>query len=866
MAKKTSNDFAFFQYLRFFYENNRGKIRNRYKDLTKKFLDYNDKNVRPYAFLRRPQFEALEMYVFMKEFLGNRQIYDIFNDWSNRQGDFKDEGWYSLNPNGQLTLFDMSATNYKDVFNYMRKNASSYSNYIFALTMGLGKTILMATCIFYEFLLANKYPKDNRYCHNALVFAPDKTVLESLREIITFDKSKVVPNEYLGVLDANIKFYFLEETGTSLNTLDGSDFNVIISNTQKIIRKFVHKEKTPMEKFMDMSSRVAEDESKDSLWADLYGDLDEIADETELKTNQRFEKLTRLEQIGVYVDEAHHMFGKDLEKSISSLRQTINDLNQALKQNKTQIVACYNFTGTPYVENSVLPEVIYYYGLKDAIYNSYLKNADILGYDNVKSQEFLRTVIKDFWEKYGQNTYENLPPKLAIFGATVEEVTDEIKPVVEEVLAELGIDRNKILVNVGDTTITKDSDIKCFNNLDVEGTEGSQKQFILLCGKGREGWNCRSLFGVALFRSPKSKIFVLQATMRCLRQITDTQQTATVYLSNENYTILNDELQKNFRVTIKDMKSSEPKKQEYKVHILKEKTIKIKYIERKYTLLEKEYTTPISFGLDSIDLERYKTYIREKPSLVDDRAETKTEVTDIKQNVQYSPFMIVGELARYLNIKCVLAQRILNESEEGAEKVAEYVSNYNELLYDVVIPKVFETLNEVKSEITTYDKEVPLLKLPEGKEFYTFNALPELVNNVGEQQFQAIQNGAPIVEKSFHTDNYCFDSKPEQQCFLQYIFSNKVKEVYFTGMFTSQYNGLGIQYIDPETNVIRSYYPDFITTLEDGTIEIIEVKGDNMIEDAVVKAKADAAAEMAKVSKINYRMIPSTKIMHEKVI
>lgn len=865
MAKNTSNDFAFFQYLRVFYVNNRGKIRNRYKDLTKKFLDYNDKSIRADAFLRRPQFEALEMYVFVKEFFNNRQIYDIFNDWSNHKGDFENEGWYT--PDGaQLSFYDTSKTDYKAVFEYMRKNAATYSNYIFALTMGLGKTILMATCIFYEFLLANKYPKDERFCHNALVFAPDKTVLESLREIITFDKSKVVPNEYLGVLNANIKFYFLDETGTSLNTLDGSDFNVIISNTQKIIRKFVHKEKTPIEKFMDMSSTLAEDEEKGSLWADLYGDLGEIADETELKTNQRFEKLTRLEQLGVYVDEAHHMFGKDLEKSISSLRQTINDLNAALKQNDTQIVACYNFTGTPYVENSVLPEVIYYYGLKDAIRKNYLKNADILGFENVKSHEFLKTVIKDFWEKYGGNTYEGLLPKLAIFGATVEEVTDEIKPVVEEVLAELGIDRNKILVNVGDSTITKDTDIKCFNNLDVDGTEGSQKQFILLCGKGREGWNCRSLFGVALYRSPKSKIFVLQATMRCLRQITEEQQTATVYLSQDNYLILNDELQKNFRVTIKDMKSSEPKKQEYKVHILKEKTIKIKYIERKYTLIEKEYKTPVSFGLDGLDLERYKTYIREKPSLIDERAETKTETSEIKDNICYSPFMIVGELARYLNIKCSLAQRILDESEEGAEKVSKYVSEYNELLYDVIIPKVFATLNEVKSEIKTYDKEVPLLKLPEGKEFYTFNALPELVNNVGEDQFKAKWNGGIIADKSFHTDNYCFDSKPEQQCFLQYIFSNKVKEVYFTGMFTSQYNGLGIQYIDPETNVIRSYYPDFITTLDDGTIEIIEVKGDNKIDDAVVKAKADAAAEMAMVSKMTYRMLQSTKIMKEKII
>lgn len=35
----------------------------------------------------------------------------------------------------------------------------------------------------------------------------------------------------------------------------------------------------------------------------------------------------------------------------------------------------------------------------------------------------------------------------------------------------------------------------------------TEKQFIILVGKGREGWNCRSLFGVALYREPRSKIF-----------------------------------------------------------------------------------------------------------------------------------------------------------------------------------------------------------------------------------------------------------------------------------------------------------------------------------------------------------------------
>ena len=228
--------------------------------------------------------------------------------------------------------------------------------------MGLGKTILMATCIFYEFLLAKKYPKDKRFCHNALVFAPDKTLLESLREIMTFDKTKVVPPEYARVLDANIKFHFLEESGVTLHTIDDSDFNIVISNNQKIIVKKKRKADKPADVLFGSGS----------LLADVYGtdnDEDDVWDDASLMDNQRFKKLCRLPQLGVYVDEAHHLFGTNLEKELRSggankttLRNTINMLAAS-----TSIVACYNYTGTPYVNKQVLPEVVYAYGLNESI-------------------------------------------------------------------------------------------------------------------------------------------------------------------------------------------------------------------------------------------------------------------------------------------------------------------------------------------------------------------------------------------------------------------------------------------------------------------------------------------------------------------
>src|SRR5689334_7983971 len=74
-----SLDFAFFSNLTNFQKANRSALRKRYRDLTKKFLDFNDPGEDEQdAFLRRPQFEALETYVFLKEFAENRHVHQLF--------------------------------------------------------------------------------------------------------------------------------------------------------------------------------------------------------------------------------------------------------------------------------------------------------------------------------------------------------------------------------------------------------------------------------------------------------------------------------------------------------------------------------------------------------------------------------------------------------------------------------------------------------------------------------------------------------------------------------------------------------------------------------------------------------------------
>ena len=101
---------------------------------------------------------------------------------------------------------------------------------------------------------------------------------------------------------------------------------------------------------------------------------------------------------------------------------------------------------------------------------------------------------------------------------------------------------------------------------------------------------------------------------------------------------------------------------------------------------------------------------------------------------------------------------------------------------------------------------------------------------------------------------------------MQYITSEQVKEIYFTGMFTSNQGDLSIHYYDPESGRIRQYYPDFLAKMADGSYQLIEVKGDNKINDAVVQAKKTAAEEMAVASGVRYLMYAGSLITKTHIL
>lgn len=860
-------DFPFYSYLNLFLKQERKRIYGSLLPISRKFLKFNDPEYNT-AFLRKPQFEALEMYIFLKEYCNNKYLADIFEEWFKKEGPFEGRLSAGIDTTGQSTLFEpLEHQNTEDIkifnatFSQIKEYQQKYSNYIFALTMGLGKTILMATSIFYEFLLANKYPQDTRFCHNALVFAPDKTVLESLKEIQTFDLSKVVPPEYLSWMQTNLKFYFLDETGDALNAIENSKYNIIISNTQKIILKRQNKTKTPSQLLFDDNSKLYKATSLNKDYEDLYGF--NIDTDFDLITNQRFAKLTRLKQLGIYVDEAHHVFGKALAQdfginsSPTSLRVTINALANDLRSAGTNVVACYNYTGTPYVGNKLLPEVVYAYSLRNAIDNSYLKRVRINAYENIKDQTlaFVRLAISEFWSKNKGKRYEDLLPKLAFFASTIEELQTELRPAIEQVLSEMDIPISKILVNVGDSTITSNDDIREFNNLDKPS---SDKQFILLVNKGKEGWNCRSLFGVALHREPKSKVFVLQATMRCLRSIGQVQETAQVFLSEENVRILDSELQENFHMSLDDLKNAGDEKIKVEVRLVPPPVkLKLKKIRRLHQLKEKTIISKVDFRLDEINVEKYQIIGSERSIMdISKKISASKDLTHFKEKRIFSEFTLIFEISRYLNVSPLFIKSILLDSIQGVEKVLSAVNEFNETLYDWIIPKLFSELYNIESFEKLDEVEIELVKEPKETGCYYVNAKPELIASLKTEKFQSFKN------KSFHLDNYCFDSKPENHLFWTLLHDDSIMKVWFTGMLTHGQTDFVINYIDPNSHTIRSYYPDFLVQKEDGTYVIVEVKGDNMIEDEIVSAKAEYANQLAISSDMTYKMIKGSDAMN----
>ncbi len=140
--------------------------------------------------LRPPQLHALETYWYLRLLLGSPHVRDLYTAlfpdeqaWATALA-IPAKAWQAVGQSRERFMHSLQTDEH-----FVRQHrlesisetmALPYPSYIFALAMGVGKTALIGSLIAGEFALAIAHP-EGPFLHNALVFAPGRTIIESLR-------------------------------------------------------------------------------------------------------------------------------------------------------------------------------------------------------------------------------------------------------------------------------------------------------------------------------------------------------------------------------------------------------------------------------------------------------------------------------------------------------------------------------------------------------------------------------------------------------------------------------------------------------------------------------------------------------------
>jgi len=487
-------------------------------------------------FLRTPQLRALETYWYLRLVQGTPHIFTLYQRLFPNPPDLLEAlglgaprimrlvAGQRLDPLWERVRSDDRFVREFRLESVRETLALDYPSYILALAMGAGKTILIGAVFATEFAMALEYP-DGPFVQNALVFAPGKTILESLRELAAIPYNKILPPRLHKLFAASVKLTFTRDGEKNIPVVRGSLFNVVVTNTEKIR---IQKETIRRSDLGDLLTRGREDEARAEI------------------ANLRLQAIASLPHLAVFSDEAHHTYGQSLETELKKVRQTVDYLAA-----QTKVVCVVNTTGTPYFRRQPLKDVVIWYGLSEGIRDGILKDVsgNIYAFDfEGNTRDYVRHVIEDFFKDYGEVRLPNgTPAKLAIYFPQTDDLED-LRPAIDAALVKVGQSPSLCLRN---TSESPKDEVDAFNRLN---DPAAPHRVILLVNKGTEGWNCPSLFACALARRLRSSNnFVLQAATRCLRQVPGNDRKARVYLSRDNRAILDRQLQETYGETIADL-------------------------------------------------------------------------------------------------------------------------------------------------------------------------------------------------------------------------------------------------------------------------------------------------------------------------
>lgn len=416
------------------------------------------------AKLRKPQIFAIKVYLYIRYELNVKSFEDLILKIKSKESERDFQWLQNYNILNEIENFEAIKRNGRFKNDTLQEALSlDCPSFIFALTMGSGKTYLIASIIAIELAISidsaltksSSFENEIKPIKNCLVFAHGKTILEQLKKVVFMDYSWVLPERLLKQFLSNVKFHTKSDFATI-----GGNYNVIIINTESLT--YTQRKKNKQGQLMEQE-----------------------------EYNSRVQKVRMLEDLAIFSDEAHHVYGNN-DDDIKKTRQVLNNI--ALKDNLRFV---FNTTGTPFYKKQMLQEVVCWYGLKEAINDKILKNLEngfkIYNINN-SEENCLKDAIIDFFHKYKDVKLKNGSLAKIAFYFKDEEHLQSGKTHIEKALHEIGLSIDVAVVNTEKST--KD-EIAEFNNInDVNST----KRVLLLIKKGMEGFDRPSLFATAIIR------------------------------------------------------------------------------------------------------------------------------------------------------------------------------------------------------------------------------------------------------------------------------------------------------------------------------------------------------------------------------
>lgn len=497
-------------------------------------------------FLKNMDIDSMALSKQFRDFLyvnkSARQLYEI---------SISDEKYISLKREieNKYNVLDYSKIFY-DFFHNV-----DYSDYIYSLPMGAGKTFLMSAFMYLNLYFALNEPYNKAFAHNFIVLAPSglkSSIIPSLKNIKNFDVSWILPEPMATNLKNMIKYEILDEVKTS------SKSNKIKNpNVQKIAQYQPYKDMFGVV-FLTNAEKVVLDKFEIKPNQIYFDFKSEEEDKLGYKiANELRETIGKIPNKAIFIDEVHHVASEDIK-----LRQVVT--NWTKDGNICEVVG---FSGTPYldakekfkitdtltIENGDITNTVYYYPLVNGIDN-FLKKPKIIASTDNNSLNIIKEGLDEFFNKYIDVTYNGLTSKIAIYSGKIETLEEQVYPFVAEYVSSRGMNPNEVILKYHGGN--KQYTLPIENELEFASlnTKLSKKRIILLVGIGKEGWDCSSLTGVILSQKgccPKKMI--LQTTCRCLRQvIKGKKETALIYLNSDNEKELSVQLKKNQHITIKE--------------------------------------------------------------------------------------------------------------------------------------------------------------------------------------------------------------------------------------------------------------------------------------------------------------------------